>query len=454
MNVNYWVAGAVAFLCLGIGFAVGRFAGKRRSAAALTLTDRPVSSLAPFSSTAANNPVPRGSRTGQMTIATLLDLVVREFDNGVVVVDEHRDVVLFNRRAESLSLVNELLLDNNLWRVVNQVLTSGEEIDFDLTFDNTGLSFAAPPRNVGRPVIAVHCRVRIVTDGRDRFAVVYGLDNSENMRVENTRRDFVANVSHELKTPVGAIVLLTEALLESVDDPESAQHFGNRVLGEAKRMGNMVNELIALSRLQGAEKLPDLGVVDVDEIVVEVFSNAQVLAEAKNITLDIDDTSGLLVRGDYTLLMTALNNLVANAIAYSAPDTIVSVSRRIATVNEQKMVSIGVTDRGMGIAAADQERVFERFFRVDKARSRMTGGTGLGLAIVKHVALNHGGNIELWSKLGTGSTFTLSIPVPDERESDATAQLADLTKDVKNKPTPRWHNSDQNTDYRILEQRK
>jgi two-component system sensor histidine kinase SenX3 len=241
--------------------------------------------------------------------------------------------------------------------------------------------------------------------------VIYGQDDSEHMRVEQTRRDFVANVSHELKTPVAAIGLLAEALMESADDPYSVEHFGERVRIEALRMGNMVSELIALSRLQGAEPLPDLEDVEVDVLIDEVIDRAQINAEAAGIKLTTDGPSDLHVDGDHTLLLTALNNLVANAIAYSATGTSVSVSRRVVTIDNRQMVAIAVTDRGIGIAPQNQQRVFERFFRVDKARSRATGGTGLGLAIVKHVASNHGGAIDLWSKPGTGSTFTLTIPL-------------------------------------------
>jgi two-component system sensor histidine kinase SenX3 len=219
----------------------------------------------------------------------------------------------------------------------------------------------------------------------------------------------VANVSHELKTPVGAMSVLAEALLASPDDPETVRRFSQKVLVEANRLGNMVSELIDLSRLQGAERLPDMGAVDVDSIVAEAISRHKVPADNADITVRTDEASGLQMMGEQALLVTALANLVSNAIAYSPRGSLVSISRRRRGVN----VEIAVTDRGIGIARKDQERVFERFFRADKARSRATGGTGLGLAIVKHVAANHNGSIGLWSQLGTGSTFTLSIPAYD-----------------------------------------
>jgi two-component system sensor histidine kinase SenX3 len=186
------------------------------------------------------------------------------------------------------------------------------------------------------------------------------------------------------------------------------------VRAESVRLGNMVSELIALSRLQGAEKLPDLDVVDVDTVVAEAVDRSRTAAEVAGITVSTDSPSGLEVLGDQTLLVTALSNLVENAIAYSSHGSHVSVSRAL----RGDKVAMAVTDRGLGIAKEDQERVFERFFRVDKARSRATGGTGLGLAIAKHVAANHNGEITLWSKVGTGSTFTLRIPVHVEADHD------------------------------------
>lgn len=204
--------------------------------------------------------------------------------------------------------------------------------------------------------------------------------------------------------------MLAEALLESVQDPTAVQHFGSRLLGEARRLGSMVTELIALSRLQGADKLPDLAVVDVDQVVSEALGRCRLTAEAAGIEVTADAPSGLEVRGDRTLLVTALANLVENAIAYSPTDSAVSVSRAC----RHGQVELSVTDRGIGIAPEHQERVFERFFRVDAARSRATGGTGLGLAIVKHVAANHNGQVRLWSRQDTGSTFTVVLPVHDE----------------------------------------
>lgn len=239
--------------------------------------------------------------------------------------------------------------------------------------------------------------------------------------LDEIRQDFVADVSHELKTPVGALALLAEAVLDAADDPHQVRHFGNKILREANRLGTLVTELIALSRLQGAERLPKLATVDVDEVVREALERCRLAAESANIEIAVDSPSGLQVTGDSALLVTALSNLIDNAVAYSPRGSSVSVSTRLA----DGFVEIAVTDQGRGIEPEYQDRVFERFFRVDQALSRSTGGTGLGLAIVKRVAVNHGGDVELRSRPYAGSTFTVRIPVDQQHcAAPLTAQHA------------------------------
>ncbi|OMC56078.1 two-component sensor histidine kinase [Mycobacterium sp. IS-836] len=332
-----------------------------------------------------------------ITVAQMLQRIVTLMPLGVAVVDSHRDVVYLNERATELGLVRDRQLDDQAWQAAQQAL-SGLDAEFDMQ--------PAKRQNNGRSGLAVHGQARLLSDEDRRFAVVFVHDQSDYARMEATRRDFVANVSHELKTPVGAMAVLAEALLASSDDSDTVRRFAEKVLIEANRLGDMVAELIELSRLQGAERLPNVTEVDVDTVVSEAISRHKVAADNAQIQVRTDAPSGLRVLGDETLLVTALANLVSNAIAYSAPGSPVSISRRRRGDN----IEIAVTDRGIGIALEDQERVFERFFRGDKARSRATGGSGLGLAIVKHVAANHNGSIGVWSKPGTGSTFTLSIP--------------------------------------------
>jgi two-component system sensor histidine kinase SenX3 len=333
-----------------------------------------------------------------ITVSQMLAHIVSTSPVGIVVVDTFRDVVYSNTRAAELGLVRDRLLDERAWEAAQQTLATGDAVVVDLS-----------PRKVSRPGrsgLSVRGTVQLLTPEDRRFAVVYVDDQSEHARMEATRRDFVANVSHELKTPVGAMGVLAEALLASTDDPDTVRHFAEKMLAESHRLADMVGELIELSRLQGAERLPDLDTVDVDTVVSEALSRHKVAADNADIAITTDAPTGFRVLGDQPLLVTALANLISNAIAYSPKGTPVSISRRRRGDN----IEISVTDRGIGIEKADQERVFERFFRVDKARSRATGGTGLGLAIVKHVAANHNGSIRLWSQPGTGSTFTLSIP--------------------------------------------
>lgn len=328
----------------------------------------------------------------------MLALVVEGAPQGIAVVDRLQEVMLSNRRADEFGLVHDRFLDSRAWEAAEEVFGGADGVTFDLT---------STKRRRGVTEMKVEGLAFRLGDPGGRYAVIYASDESEHMRMEAARRDFVANVSHELKTPVGAMALLAEALLESKTDPESVEYFGERVIKESHRLGNMVNELISLSKLQGAEKLPDMEVVAIDEVVDEAVRRSQIAADAKGIELAVDSPSGLEVLGDSTLLATALANLISNAINYSPAGSPVTLTRTLDTAGN---VCIRVTDRGIGIAPENRKRVFERFFRVDKARSRATGGTGLGLAIVKHVAQNHDGSIRLWSKLGTGSTFTLVLP--------------------------------------------
>jgi two-component system sensor histidine kinase SenX3 len=253
------------------------------------------------------------------------------------------------------------------------------------------------------------------------------LAETDAVRTEKMRQDFLADVSHELKTPAGAVALLAEAVLDAADDPQQVHRFGTKILHESNRLCTLVTELIALSRLQGAERLPKLATVEVKEVVDEALARCRLAIESANIQITVNSPSGLSMIGDTALLVTALSNLIDNAVAYSAPCSPVSVSAR----QKNDLVEITVTDQGRGIEAEYQERVFERFFRVDQALSRSAGGTGLGLAIVKRVAANHGGDILLWSKAGTGSTFTLRIPAHQHSAPCTSSIIEHVTAPVR-----------------------
>jgi two-component system, OmpR family, sensor histidine kinase SenX3 len=226
--------------------------------------------------------------------------------------------------------------------------------------------------------------------------------------VEEVRRDFVANTSHELKTPVGALALLAETVEDAADDPDAVRRFAGRMRQEASRLTNLVQDMITLSRIQAAEPVPDPVPVELDAVVAEALDRCRMKASARGIELVSTGAHGLSVMGDEDLLVTALRNLLENAVAYSPDQTRVDVSTRRVNSNA---VEISVSDQGIGIPERDLERIFERFYRVDPARSRATGGTGLGLAIVKHVTSAHGGKVTVLSTEGAGSTFTLRLPL-------------------------------------------
>jgi len=345
------------------------------------------------------------------TLADLLLRVFRSSEAGLAVLTVAGEVVLHNPQAVELGVVRSGVADPRARSACRQVAcgpSNGSPVEVDLS----------PLERRGREPAAVLGQVRALGDG---FTVVEATDSSDAVRLEATRRDFVANVSHELKTPVGAVGLLAEAVLDAADDPAEVRRFAGRILKESTRLGALVTELIALSRLTGAERLPELSAVDVDELVDESLARSRLSAESAGIEISVDHPSGLEVDGDRTLLITALSNLLENAIAYSPREASVSVSRR----RVGDTVEIAVTDRGIGIAPQHQTRVFERFFRVDPARSRATGGTGLGLAIVKHVLANHGGHVRLWSSPGTGSTFTMCLPARAADRAAAGALVTD-----------------------------
>ncbi|MDO5496067.1 MAG: ATP-binding protein [bacterium] len=257
----------------------------------------------------------------------------------------------------------------------------------------------------------IHLAVSVAPLARDRV-VVLGRDLTAARRLDQTRRDFVANVSHELKTPVGAIGLLAETVAEYADEPDVVARFSEQMGREASRLATLVQEIIDLSRLQEPDALVESSVVDMDAVVAEAIDRVRIEAEAHSIEVVTGGQNGLQVLGNENLLTTAVRNLLENAVHYSPDNSKVSVGMRAV----DGVVRVAVVDQGIGIAPEAQDRVFERFYRVDTARSRATGGTGLGLSIVKHIAADHGGEVTLWSKPGRGSTFTLAVPqfIPTE----------------------------------------
>jgi two-component system sensor histidine kinase SenX3 len=261
-------------------------------------------------------------------------------------------------------------------------------------------------------------RVRLSPLNGD-YCLVLIEDVTDERRLDAVRRDFVANISHELKTPVGALSLLAEAIETAADDPETVTHFAGRMRREASRLSTLVADLIDLSKLQDHQIDTASSEIDLDQMVTSALDDVQMLATAKEIEMVVGGTGNLKMRGNLDQLTSALRNLLTNAIHYSHPNTRVAIGTRLV----DGIIEISVVDQGIGISLADQDRVFERFYRVDPARSRITGGTGLGLSIVKHVCAAHGGECTIWSQPGHGSTFTLHLPQhPDMRAIAATSE--------------------------------
>jgi two-component system sensor histidine kinase SenX3 len=339
--------------------------------------------------------------------------VLSVLPSSAVVVDGEDRVLRASSAARAFGMVSgERLMVDELLAMARLVRRDGEIRELELQVGS------AKGRRDGR-----WFAVRVAPLGTGGLVLVLAEDLTELRRVEAIRRDFVANVSHELKTPVGALSLLAETVEEAADDPEAVRRFAIRMQHESVRLTNIVHDLITLARVQNDEPLPELRPVSIDDITVEAVDRCRLKASTRNIELATGGRAGLQVRGDEELLIMALRNLVDNAVAYSPENTRVVIATR---QSDDDRVEISVTDQGIGIPEADLERIFERFYRVDPARSRQTGGTGLGLAIVKHVATKHDGEVSVWSREGSGSTFTLRLPllktVPRAQDSAASEE--------------------------------
>ena len=312
-----------------------------------------------------------------------------------IVVDSADAVVKASPSAVALGLVRDTeLVHSELRHLARQVRRDG-------VIREAELELARGPLGRGRLTMGA----RVAPLGSHVLLLLD--DRTQARRLEEVRRDFVANVSHELKTPVGGLALLAEAVLDASDDPEAVTRFAERMKVESTRLTRLVKEIVDLSRLQVADTLQDPQLVDLSEAAAEAVERSRLVAEAKGIEIAAALGEDSRVFGDTELLVTAIANLVGNAIAYSEEGTRVAVSVHPA---DHGIVEVAVTDQGHGIPEAEQQRIFERFYRVDPARSRATGGTGLGLAIVKHVCANHGGEVTVWSEEGRGSTFTMRLP--------------------------------------------
>lgn len=250
-------------------------------------------------------------------------------------------------------------------------------------------------------------QVRVAPIGEQGLVVVLIFDESEFRRLDAVRRDFIANISHELKTPIGALSILSEAVLGARNDSEAIVKFATRMQAEAKRLSDLVQEIIDLSRLQDDDPLRNAKVLNLSELIADAIDTSRLAADARSISLSFSELNEFLVLGDRHQIQMAISNLIENAINYSPDGTRVAIALRV----QEDLVEFSISDQGIGIPTKDIERIFERFYRVDPARSRATGGTGLGLSIAKHVVANHGGDISVWSEEGAGTTFTIRLPV-------------------------------------------
>lgn len=315
-----------------------------------------------------------------------------------IVVGPHDEVLEATAPARTLGLVRgSRIAIPELLHLVRRVRREGEGRMVDLQISR------------GARVASTHLTARAAPLD-ESLILILADDQTAARRIEETRRDFVANISHELKTPIGAISLLAEAVEDAAEDPDAVRKFASRMGIESARLADLVSQIIELSRLQADDPLVNPEVVEIDEVLTDAVDRRRMDAERKRITLTIAGAAGTRVLGNARQLGVAVGNLVENAMVYSDPGARVVVAAHVQARSDDDYVEITVSDNGIGIPASELGRIFERFYRVDYARSRANGGTGLGLAIVKHIAAIHGGDVSVWSQVGRGSTFTIKIP--------------------------------------------
>ncbi len=349
--------------------------------------------------------------------------VLDSMDDAACVIDASGLVLAISHAAARFGIEPGSTIDNTeLRQLVRTVRTTSASITETMRIARPGVSL--DPRSVSARASALGARLTLLIIR----------DVTEQERLEQVRRDFVANTSHELKTPVGAVSLLAEAIESAADDPAQVRIFASRISAEAERLGNLTGRIMSLSRLQAADGVADFDPVPIDEVIATSIEAHGVQADSAGVSLVRGGDRGAFVRGDAQILVEAVSNLIANAIVYSSQNSSVGIGVRVVG----DTVEIAVSDQGIGITESDRERIFERFYRADEARSRRTGGTGLGLSIVKHATQRHGGEVRVWSRPGHGSTFTMVLPrieAPavdeNERKKKKRARKAPLTAPVR-----------------------
>ncbi|WP_350278915.1 ATP-binding protein [Kribbella sp. HUAS MG21] len=349
-------------------------------------------------------------------VATVLSVL----RSSAVVMGPEDQVLQASAPAHVLGIVRgERLVVDDILTMVRQVRRDGEIRQQDLEIVR------------GRLGATQYVSARVAPLG-SQLVLVLVEDRTRERRLDAIRRDFTVNVSHELKTPVGALILLADAVSEASDDPEAVQRFSDRMRVEASRLSRLVKEIIELSRLQGDDPLENPGPVDINAVIETAVDRCRIDAEDRDIKIVVKTEPELEVLGSEDQLAMAIGNLVENAINYSPDGTRVAVAAH--PIGD--LVEVTVSDQGVGIPSGDLERIFERFYRVDRARSRETGGTGLGLSIVKHIASIHGGDVRVWSVEGQGSTFTVRLPLRLEPAPGQTDSASQEEAAVNLTPTP------------------
>lgn len=333
----------------------------------------------------------------QIDLSTQSFDLLRAIDAESIVVTPSDMVIYYSEGITTLNLIKEERIQNKeLSNLIRAVRRSGLQQD-------ATIELPRGPIGAGTHDLLV----RVTSIGDAGLIVILIFDDSEMRRLDSIRRDFVANISHELKTPIGALSILSEAVLEASEDPPSVIRFANRMQDEAKRLSGLVQEIINLSRLQDDDPLKNGKQVVISDVIGEALDQSRLNAEKRKISLVFEEMDEAIINGDRNQVTMAVHNLIENAINYSPDATRVAITLKVV----DQIAQIAVSDQGIGIPEKDLERIFERFYRVDPARSRLTGGTGLGLSIVKHIATNHGGDVSLWSVEGAGSTFTIRFPL-------------------------------------------
>ena len=341
---------------------------------------------------------------GQRELPLLLLSALNQLDGASLIVAPGEVAIFTNSEAEQLGILRD-------GRIQSEELLASIRVVRRTNIKQTGtIEIARGPIGEGTREITV----TIIPLTENELVLVLLRDESEAQRVHDVRRDFVANISHELKTPIGALSLLSEAVLGAKDDSEAVTRFASRMQVEAKRLTDLVQEIIQLSRVQDSDPLHEAQLLSASDIIKEALDQGRTTADSRQITLTFQESKDATILGDRDQLTMAIHNLIENAVNYSPADTKVAISTNI----QGGIISISVADQGIGIPEAEVERIFERFYRVDPARSRETGGTGLGLSIVKHIVTKHGGEISVWSSENVGSTFSIRLPIQSQKEDE------------------------------------